>query len=93
MAAYQKSHSDKVTLESGPLYCGQIPPCDNDSVWHVDRQRKKSKTEEDGSYQTLKLAMETDETRKARLEKMVATTQLRLAFETEEERRTKMDWI
>ena len=28
----------------------------------------------------LKLAMETDEKRKARLEKMVATTQLRLAF-------------
>ena len=33
--------------------------------------------------------METDEKRKARLEKMVATTQLRLAFETEEERRAK----
>ena len=37
----------------------------------------------------LKLAMETDETRKAKLEKMVATTQLRLALETEEERRAK----
>ena len=33
--------------------------------------------------------METDEERKARLEKMVATTQLRLALETEEERRAK----
>ena len=52
-----------------------------------------AKTEEDGTYQTLKLAMETDEKRKARLEKMVATTQLRLALETEEERRAKMDWI
>ena len=31
--------------------------------------------------------METDEERKARLEKTVATTQLRLAMETEEERR------
>ena len=31
--------------------------------------------------------METDEERKARLEKMVATTQLRFALETEEERR------
>ena len=35
----------------------------------------------------LKLALETDEKRKSRLEKMVATTQLRLALETEEERR------
>ena len=33
--------------------------------------------------------METDEKRKARLEKVVATTQLRLALETEEERRAK----
>ena len=33
--------------------------------------------------------METDKERKARLEKMVATTQLRLALETEEERREK----
>ena len=33
--------------------------------------------------------METDEKRKARLEKMVATTQLRLTLETEEERRAK----
>ena len=41
--------------------------------------------------------METDEERKARLEKMVVTTQLRLALETEEERREKKDldliWI
>ena len=35
----------------------------------------------------LKLAMETDEERKARLKKMVATTQLRLAPESEDERR------
>ena len=33
--------------------------------------------------------METDEERKARLEKMVATTRLKLALETEEERRAK----
>ena len=37
----------------------------------------------------LKLAMETDEKRKERLEKIVATTQLRSALETEEERRAK----
>ena len=37
----------------------------------------------------IRLAMETDEERKARLEKMVHTTQLRLALETEEERRAK----
>ena len=37
--------------------------------------------------------METDEKRKERLEKMVATTQLSLALETEEERRAKNDWI
>ena len=35
--------------------------------------------------------METDEVRKARLEKVVATTQLRLALETEEERRAKKE--
>ena len=35
------------------------------------------------------LAMDTDKKRKARLEKMVATTQLRLALETDEERRAK----
>ena len=41
----------------------------------------------------LRLAMETNEERKAILEKMVATTQFRLALETEEERRaTKKDW-
>ena len=34
--------------------------------------------------------MEMDEERKARMEKMVATTQLRLALETEEE---KKEWI
>ena len=35
----------------------------------------------------LKLAIETDEERKARLKKMVATTLLKLAPETEDERR------
>ena len=35
------------------------------------------------------LAMETDEERKARQEKMVATKRLRLALETEEERIAK----
>ena len=35
----------------------------------------------------LRLAMETDDERKARLEKMVDTTQLRLALERGEERR------
>ena len=38
----------------------------------------------------LKLAMETDEQRKAGLKKMAATTQLRLALETEEERRARL---
>ena len=35
----------------------------------------------------LRLALETDKERTARLEKMVATTHLRLSLETEEERR------
>ena len=39
-------------------------------VGHGDGRRKKSKTGEDGSYQT---ALEMDEARKARLEKMVHT--------------------
>ena len=39
----------------------------------------------------LKLAIDTEEERKARLKKMVATTQLRLALETEEERRARLE--
>ena len=46
-------------------------------------RRKKNKSGEDGSYRTAQV-METDEERKARLKKMVATTQLRLAAETED---------
>ena len=38
----------------------------------------------------LKLAMETDEERKARMKKMVATTLLKLAPETEE--KEELDW-
>ena len=41
----------------------------------------------------LKLAMEMDEERKARLKKMVATTQLRLAPETEDERRARLEYL
>ena len=48
----------------------------------------------------LKLTMETDEERKARLKKMVATTQLRLAPtqlrlapETEDERRARLEYL
>ena len=40
----------------------------------------------------LKLAMETDEERKA-LKKMVATTQLKLAPETEDERRARLEYL
>ena len=41
----------------------------------------------------LKLAMEMDEERKARLKNMVATTQLRLAPETEDERRARLEYL
>ena len=41
----------------------------------------------------LPSAMETDEERKARLEKMVATTQLTLARETEDERRARLEYL
>ena len=57
---------------------------------------KKNKSEEDGSYRTaqlLKLAMETEEERKARLKKMAATTQLRLAPETEDDRRARLEYL
>ena len=40
----------------------------------------------------LKLAMETDGERKARLKKMVATTQL-LVPETEDERRARLEYL
>ena len=41
----------------------------------------------------FKLAMETDEERKAWLKKMVATTQLWLALETEDERRARLEYL
>ena len=41
----------------------------------------------------LKLAMDTDEERKARLKKMVGTTQLRLSPETVDERRTRLEYL
>ena len=41
----------------------------------------------------LKLPMEMDEERKARLKKMVATTQLKLAPETEDERRARLEYL
>ena len=42
---------------------------------------------------TTLLAMETDEERKARLKKMVATTLLKLAPETEDERRARLEYL
>ena len=41
----------------------------------------------------LKLSIETDEERKARLKKMVATTQLRLAPEIVDERRARLEYL
>ena len=41
----------------------------------------------------LKLAMETDEERKERLQKMVDTTQLKLAPETEDERIARLEYL
>ena len=41
----------------------------------------------------LKLAMEMEEERKARLKKMVATTLLKLAPETEDERRVRLEYL
>ena len=58
-----------------------------------ETDEEKKKTGEDGSYQLLKLALETDGERKARLKKMVATTQLRLATETEDERRARLEYL
>ena len=51
------------------------------------------KEEEDWRMMQLPKAQVGHEERKARLEKMVATTQLRLALETEEERRARKEWI
>ena len=54
---------------------------------------RTAKLENDGpgSTKLLRLDMETDDERKARLEKMVDTTQLRLALEKEEHK--EMDLI
>ena len=60
----------------------------------MDEERKTS-LERMVATELLKLAMETDEERKARLKKMVhvATTQLRLAPETEDERRARLEYL
>ena len=47
--------------------------------------------DEERNTKWLKLALEMEEKRKVRLEKMVVTAQLRLAFETE--RRKSKKWI
>ena len=57
----------------------------------TDEERKTS-LEKMVATELLKLAMETDGERKARL-KMVATTQLRLAPETEDERRARLEYL
>ena len=41
----------------------------------------------------ISIWVETDEERKARLKKMVATIQLRLALETEDERRARLEYL
>ena len=51
---------------------------------------RKRKTGEDGSYRAAQFGHGDVKERKARLQKMVATTQLRLALETEEERRARL---
>ena len=66
----------------------QLP---SDSVWHVDGRKKKSKTEESGSYQTAQVGHGDGRKKKARLEKMVSTTQLRLTLETGRKKSKK--WI
>ena len=45
----------------------------------------------DAATKRLRLFMETEEERKARLEKMVATKQLRLAMEMDEERKARLE--
>ena len=57
----------------------------------MDEERKTS-LEKMVATELLKLAMETEEERKARL-KMVATTQLILAPETEDERRARLEYL
>ena len=57
---------------------------------------RRERLENDAATKWLRLVMETEEERKARLVvKMVATAELRLALEAEDERRAKngMDWI
>ena len=57
------------------------------------RRKKTTSLEKMAATELLKLAMETDEERKARLKKMVTTTQLRLAPETEDERRARLEYL
>ena len=60
----------------------------NSSGWPWrEKKIEQQKLENDGPTKLLRLAVEKDDERKARLEKMVDTTQLRLALEIEEERR------
>ena len=59
------------------------------TVQETDEERKTS-LENMVATELIKLAMETEEERKARL---VATTQLRLAPETEDERRVRLEYL
>ena len=76
----------------GAVSCGQ-------ALFLVDKERKASLEKIVATellklaMELLKLAMETDEERKARLKKMVATTQLRLTLQTEEDRRARLEYL
>ena len=61
---------------------------------HVNGRRKKSKTREKMvTTKRLKSAMETDKKRKARLEKIVATTKSDWPWRQRKNEDHKMDWI
>ena len=64
-------------------------------MFHVGRGdgRRARLENDDAATKRLRLAMEKDEERKTRLEKMVATTQLRLALKTEKERRARLEHL
>ena len=61
----------------------------NKNYWRKKKGCQEQKTREGSCYQTAQVCHGDGRRKKARLEKIVATTQLRLTLEMEEERRAK----
>ena len=69
----------------------EIAPGHSQKLKRGDKNEFERKLRLETATKRLRLAMEMDEERKARLEKMVATEWLKLAMETDEERKARLE--